>query len=133
VPFVRAVLVMRVVKEHNAAAGEWHQMAAVCLFEHLSVKDELRCPMNNYAPRKGDHVMEALGGTGEIVRGGDDGATTSRLCIQDVHDPLLRHRVNPCDWFVEQVDLWIGGKGTRNEDAAPLPTREFADLSRRKV
>jgi hypothetical protein len=130
---VRAVLVMRIVKEHNAAAGEWHQVSAVRLLEYLTVKHELRCPMHHHAPREGDHVMEALGGTGEIVRGGDDGAAASRLCIQDVHDLLLRHRVNPCNWLVEQVDLWIGGKGTRNEDAAPLPTREFADLSRRKV
>jgi hypothetical protein len=127
------MLVVRVVKEYNAAASERHQMAAVCLLEHLSVEHELRCPMHYHAPREGDHVMEALGGTGEIVRGGDDGAAASRLCVQDVHDLLLRHRVNPCNWLVEQVDLWIGGKGTRNEDAAPLPTREFADLSRRKV
>jgi hypothetical protein len=28
---------MRVVKEHNAAASERYQMAAVCLLEHLSV------------------------------------------------------------------------------------------------
>jgi hypothetical protein len=124
---------MRVVKEHNAAAGEWHQMAAVRLLKYLSVKYELRSPMHHHAPCQGNHVMESLCGTGEIVRGGDDGAPASRLGVQDVHDLLMRHGVNPCDRFVKQVDLWIGGEGTRNEDAASLPAREFADLSRCKV
>jgi hypothetical protein len=125
--------VVWVIEQYDPTAGEWNEMAAVGLLEDTLIKHELRGAMGNDATSKGDHIVEALRGAGEIVRGCDHGAAASRFRIEDVHDLLLRRWVNARDGLVEQVDLWVCGDRTRQEHPAALTTREFADLALRKV
>jgi hypothetical protein len=130
---MRAVGVMRVVKEHNATTRKWNQMAAVCLFEHRLIKHELCWAVRDNAPGKCDDVVESLRGAGEIVRCRHDRAPTRSLSIKDVHDLLLRRGVNASDRFVKQIDLRVCGNSARQEDPTALSAREFANLSLRKV
>jgi hypothetical protein len=73
--------------------------------------------------------MEALRGTGEIVRGGDYGSTACRLCLEEIHDLLLRCWVHARYGLVKEIEKRISRKGTCQEDSAPLPTGELANLA----
>jgi hypothetical protein len=97
------------------------------------IEHKLCWAVGNDATSEGDHIVEALRGAGEIVRGRDDRAATRRLGVKDVHDLLLRRGINAGDGLVEEIDLWICGDRTRQEDPATLTTREFADLSLCKI
>jgi hypothetical protein len=125
--------VVWVIEQYDPTAGEWNEMAAVGLLEDTLIEHELRGAMGYDVTSKGDHIVEALRGAGEIVRGCDHGAAASRFRIEDVHDLLLRRWVNARDGLVEQVDLWICGDRTRQEHPAALTTREFADLALREI
>ena len=89
--------------------------------------------MGDDPPGEGDHIMEALRGAGEIVRGRDDRAATGSLGVEDVHDLLLRRGIHAGHRFVEQINLRISGDRTCQEDPATLTTRELADLAPRKI
>jgi hypothetical protein len=120
---------MRIIKENDAAIREWDKVAAVRLLEHLAVKDELRWAVGNNAPCQRDDVMEALRGTGKIMGGRNDGLPPRRLGIQDVHDLLLRDRVNPSHRLIQEVDLSACGDRARNKDPSSLPTGELSNLT----
>jgi hypothetical protein len=125
--------VVWVIKEYNAPIRERDKVAAVRLLQHFAIEHELRGAVCHHPASERNHVMEPLSGAGEVMRGGDHRTPASRLGIQDVHDLLLRHRVHSGDRLVEQINLRVRSERTRNEDASPLPSREFADLTRRKV
>jgi hypothetical protein len=133
VTLVAAVRVMWVIEQHHAATWERNKVAAIRLFKHCAVEHKVRLPMNNHAPRKCHNVMEALRSTGEIVRGGDNRSATCCLSLKEIHDLLLRCWVNASNGFVEEVEERISRKGTCQEDASSLPTRELTDLATRQV
>jgi hypothetical protein len=124
---------VRVIKEYNAPIRERDKVAAVRLLQHFAIEHELRWAVRHHPASERNHVMEPLSGAGKVVRGCYHRPTACRLGIQDVHDLLLRHRVHSGDRFVEQVNLRVRSECARNEDASPLPTGEFADLTRRKA
>jgi hypothetical protein len=130
---VWAVGVVWVIKKHDAPACKWNKVAAVRLLKNPLIEHELCRAVRNHPLCEGDHIVEALCGAGEIVRGGDDRAASRRLGVEDVHDLLLGRRIDARHWLVKQIDLRIGGDGTRQEDPAPLTTRKLADLSLCKV
>jgi hypothetical protein len=125
--------VVWVIEQHHPTASERHQVTAIGLLENLLVKHELCWAVSHNASSEGDHIVEALRGAGEIVRGGDDRAAARRLGVEDVHDLLLRRWVNAGDRLIKQIDLWVGGDRTRQEDPATLTTRELTDLAPRKI
>jgi hypothetical protein len=124
---------VRVIKEYNAPIRERDKVAAVRLLQHFAIEHELRWAVRHHPASERNHVMEPLSGAGKVVRGCYHRPTACRLGIQDVHDLLLRDRIHSGDRFVEQVDLRVRSECARNEDASPLSTGEFADLTRRKV
>jgi hypothetical protein len=125
--------VMWIVKKHHATTSKRNKMPAVGLLEDRLIEHELCCAVCHNAPGKCDDIVKALRGTGEIVRGCDDRSSACRFGIKDVHDLLLRRWVDAGDRLVKQIDLWVSGDRTRQEDPTTLTTRELADLSPRKV
>jgi hypothetical protein len=130
---MRAVGVVRVVEQDNSPAGERNEVSAICLLEHPLIEHELRWAVGNNALCEGNDIMEALRGTGEVVRRRYNRAASGSLGIEDVHDLLLRRGVDASDRLVEQIDLRICGDRTRQEDPAALTTGEFTDLALRKI
>jgi len=114
--------VMRIIKEHYATICEWDEVATVCLLEHVAVEDQLRWTVGDHTPGESDHIVEALRRAGKIVGRRDHGLPACRLGIQDVHDLLLRDRVNARYRLIQEIDLSIGGDRPCNEDSSSLPT-----------
>lgn len=130
---VASVRVMWVVKEHHTATWQRNKVAAIRLFENCAVEHKFRLAMNNHSPSKCHNVVEALRSTGEIVRGGYNRSAACRLSFKEIHDPLLRRRVNTSNRLVEQVEERIRRKGSCQEDASSLPAGELTDLATRQV
>jgi hypothetical protein len=125
--------VVRIVEEHNATTRKWNKVAAVRLLKYPLIEHELCRAVRDHPLGEGDYIVEALCSAGEIVRSGDNRAATRRLGVKDVHDLLLRRRINARHWLVKQIDLRIGGDRTRQEDPAALTARKLANLSLCKV
>lgn len=100
-PLVRTMRMVRIIEQHNATAGKRDKVAAVRLLKDLTIKHQLGFSVHNDATSKRDDVMEPLRGTGEIVRRGNDRASTCGLIVEHVHDLLLRHWVDTSHWLVE--------------------------------
>jgi hypothetical protein len=130
---MRAVRVVRIVEKDNPTAREGNEVSAIRLLKHPLIEHELCWAMGNNALCQGDHIVEPLCGTGEIVRGGDHRTATRRLSVKDVHDLLLRRGVNAGNRLVKQIDLRISSDRARQEDPAALTTRKLADLSLCKI
>ena len=125
--------VVWIIKQHYPTAGERNKVATIRLLKHRLVEHELCWAVGNDPPGEGDHIVEALRGAGEIVRGGNDRAATRRLGVKDVHDLLLRRGIHAGYRFVKQINLRISGDRTCQEDPATLTTRELANLAPRKI
>jgi hypothetical protein len=133
VALVAAVRVMWIIEEHHTTTWERNKVTAIRLFENCAVEHKVRLAMNNHAPRKCHNVMEALRGTGEVVRGGHNRSASRSLPLKEIHDLLLRCWVNASNRLVEEIEKWISRKGSCQKDSASLPTGELADLATRQV
>jgi hypothetical protein len=133
VALVAAVRVMWVVEEHHTTTWERNKVTAIRLFENCAVEHKVCLAVNNHSPSKCHNVVEALRGTGEIVRGGNNRSATCRLSFKEIHDPLLSCWVNASNRLVKEIEEWISRKGSCQEDASSLSTRELTDLATRQV
>jgi hypothetical protein len=126
---VTAVLMMWVIKKNNATTGERNKVAAVCLFQHSAIQDKVRLAVHNDSSSQRHNVVEALRSACEVVGGGDYGSAACRLCLEEIHDLLLRRWVHARYGLVKEIEKRISRQGTRQEDSAPLPTGELANLA----
>jgi hypothetical protein len=117
-----AVVMMWVVKQDHPSTREWHEMPAVRLLKHRSIEHEMCRAVGDDVPCEGDHIVEPLRCTGEVVGGSNDGSTTRRFGVQDVHDLLLRGGINASDWLIKQVEIWVGCDRTCDKDPTSLTT-----------
>jgi hypothetical protein len=129
VALVAAVRVMWIIEEYHTTTWQRNKVTAVGFFENCAVEHKVCLAMNNHAPSKCHNVMEALRGTGEIVRGGDNRSAACRLSLKQIHDPLLRCWVNASNRLVEEIQEWIRRKGSCQEDSTSLPAGELTDLA----
>jgi hypothetical protein len=98
---MRAVGVVRVVEQDNSPASERNEVAAIRLLENPLIEHELCRTVGNDPLREGDHIMEALRSTGEIMRRRHNRTAAGSLGVEDVHDLLLRRGINARDRLVE--------------------------------
>jgi hypothetical protein len=129
VTLVRAVGVVWIIQKHHATICEWDEVAAVRLFEHLAIKDELRGAVGDHVAGERDHIVEPLRGTREIMGCRDHGLPSRRFGIQDVHDLLLCNRVDPRHGLVQEVHLGICRNRARDEYPSALTAGERPDLA----
>jgi hypothetical protein len=129
VALVAAVRVMWVIEEHHAATWERNKVTAVCLFQHSAIQDKVRLAVHNDSSSQRHNVVEALRSACEVVGGGDYGSAACRLCLEEIHDLLLRRWVHARYGLVKEIEERISRQGTRQEDSAPLPTGELANLA----
>ena len=74
-------------------------------------------------------LVEVVGGAGEVVGRRHDGPARIRLGLQDPHQVLLGRDVDAGHRLVEEVQVGLRGERLGEEDPAPLPARERADLA----
>ena len=74
------------------------------------------------------HLLEALRGAGEVVGRRDDRLAAPRLGLEEVHQVLLRGRVDAGHGLVEQVEVGVRGERPGEEHAPPLAARQLTDL-----
>jgi hypothetical protein len=130
---VAAVFMMWVIKKNNATTGERNKVTAIRLFQHSAIQDKVRLAVHNDSSSQRHNVVESLRSTCEIVRGGYNRSAPRSLCLEEIHDLLLRCWVNASNRLVEEIEERISRKGTCQEDASSLPTGELADLATRQV
>jgi hypothetical protein len=118
---------MRIV-EHDCLAAEHQQVPAVRRRQHVRVEDQRRRPVRDDPMVDRGDLLEALRGAGQVVGRGDDGLAPERLGFEEVHQLLLRRRVDAGDRLVEQVDLGVRGQGPGEEHAPSLATGQPPDL-----
>jgi len=123
----RFVMMMGVVEEERLT-GEHEEVAAVGPRQDIRIEDERGRPVGHDAPVHGEHPREAPGRAGQVVGRGDDRLATPGLRLEEVHEVLLRRRVDPGDRLVEEEQIRLGRKRPGQEDAAPLTTRQPSDL-----
>jgi hypothetical protein len=129
VTLVAAVRVMWIIEEHHTTTWERNKVTAIRLFENCAVEHEVRLAVHNDAARERYDIVEALRSACEVVGGGDYGSTACRLCLEEIHDLLLRCWVHARYGLVKEIEERISRQGTRQEDSAPLPTGELANLA----
>jgi len=118
---------VRVVDDHCAILED-QQVPAVGLAEDLGIEDQARGPHGDETAVQGDDRIEMGGRGGQVVRGGDDGAATLRLGMQDRHQVLLGRDVHAGDRLVEQVELGIRRDRACQERTPALAAGELTDL-----
>jgi protein-arginine kinase activator protein McsA len=131
VTLVAAVRVMWIIEEHHTTTWQRNKVTAIRLFENCAVEHKFRLSMNNHSPSKCHNVMEALCGTGKIVRGGDNSSATCGLSLEEIHDLFLRCWVNASNRFVKEIEERISRKSSCQEDSTSLPAGELTDLATR--
>ncbi len=124
----RGVVVVVGVVEDDRPALEDEQVAAVGRGEDVGVEDDVRRPVGDDRAVHREHLLEALGRAGEVVRGRDDRLAALRLGLEDVHQELLGRRVDAGHRLVEQEQVGLGGEGPGEEHAPPLAAGQAPDL-----
>ena len=109
-------------------ALEDQQVAAVGAGEDVGVEHDVRRPVGDDRPVDGQHLLEPLGGAGEVVGGRDDRLAPLRLGLEEVHQELLGRRVDPGDRLVEQEQVRLRGERAGEEHPPPLAAGQAADL-----
>ena len=74
-----------------------------------------------------EHLVEALGEVGEVVRGEQDDAALVAEGLEHLDDALLRADVDAAEGLVEQDDDGFLRQGAGDEDALPLAAGQLRD------
>ena len=75
-----------------------------------------------------EHLLEALGGAGQVVGGRDHRPSRRRLGLEEVHQQLLGRGVDAGHGLVEQEQVGFGGERPGEEHAPPLAAGQAPDL-----
>ena len=116
------------VVEHDRLAAEDQQVPAVRRGQHVRIEDEAGRAVGDDPAVDGRHLLEALRGAGEVVRRRDDRLAAAGLGLEEVHELLLRRRVDAGHGLVEQVEVGVRGERPGEEHAPPLAARQLTDL-----
>ena len=98
------------VVEHDRLAAEDQQVPAVCRGEHVRIEHEAGRAVGDDPAVDGRDLLEALRGAGEVVRRRDDRLAAAGLGLEEVHELLLRRRVDAGHGLVEQVEVGVRGE-----------------------
>ena len=121
------VVVVGVVEDHGPALED-QQMTAVRAGEDVGVEHDVGRPVGHDRAIDRQHLLEPLGRAGEVVGGRDDRLAPLRLGLEEVHQVLLRRRVDAGDRLVEQEQVGLRGQRAGEEHAPSLAARQAADL-----
>ncbi len=116
----RGVVVVVGVVEHHGASLDDEQVPAVGRRQDVRVQHEVGRAVGDDRAVHRQHLLEALGGAGEVVGRGDDRLAAGRLGLEEVHQQLLGGGVDAGHRLVQQEQVRLGGERPGEEHAPSL-------------
>jgi hypothetical protein len=112
---------------------EGEELATEGLVEDSVGEHLLRGAEGDHSAVQAEGEIEGLVGTGDIMRGNNDGLAGAGKRAEQVKEFFLARLVKPGRWFIEEEEVWVSDEGAGEEDAAALATAEFGRLAAGEV